>query len=152
MFNRILVALDGSQTSGLALHEAIKLAKELKSQIRVVHVVDEVTLNWPENSGSDFLAVTESFRKAGQELLDKAKEELQKAGLTAEIKLREIETLGHRVAEEIAHEAASWPADLIVIGSHGRRGVSRLLLGSVAEGVSRVSRTPVLIIRGEHRT
>lgn len=147
MFKQILVAVDGSDTSQLALQEAIKLSKELQSQLRVVHVVDEVSLNWPE--GGDFLAVTESFRKAGQQILDKAKEELQRAGISPEMKLLEIDTLGYRIAEVIAIEARSWPADLIVIGSHGRRGVSRLLLGSVAEGVSRVSHTPVLIVRGQ---
>lgn len=147
MFKQILVAVDGSHTSGLALQEAIKLGKEFQSALRVVHVVDEVSLNWPESG--DFLAVTETFRKAGQMILDKAKDEMQKAGLTPEAKLLEIETLGHRVAEVIATEAEKWPADLIVIGSHGRRGVSRLLLGSVAEGVSRLSHTPVLIIRGK---
>ena len=147
MFKQILVAVDGSHTSGLALQEAIKLGKEFQSALRVVHVVDEVSLNWPESG--DFLAVTETFRKAGQMILDKAKDEMQKAGLTPEAKLLEIETLGHRVAEVIAAEAEKWPADLIVIGSHGRRGVSRLLLGSVAEGVSRLSHTPVLIIRGK---
>jgi nucleotide-binding universal stress UspA family protein len=147
MFKRILVAVDGSHTSELALQEAIKLGKELQSQLRVVHVVDEVTLNWPE--GGNFEVVMEAFRKAGCEVLAKAESELHKAGLTAETKLLELVALGHRVAEEIANDAATWPADLIIIGSHGRRGVSRLLLGSVAEGVSRVSHTPVLIIRGK---
>lgn len=147
MFKRILVAVDGSHTSELALQEAIRLGKELQSQLRVVHVVDEVTLNWPE--GGNFEVVMEAFRKAGCEVLAKAEGELHKAGLTTETKLLEIVTLGHRVAEEIANDAAAWPADLIIIGSHGRRGVSRLLLGSVAEGVSRVSQTPVLIIRGK---
>lgn len=146
MFKRILVAVDGSHTSELALQEALKLGKELQSQLRVVHVVDVFTLNWPE--GGNFEAIMESFRTAGREILGKAENTLREAGVSAEVKLLEIETLGHRVAEEIASEAAAWPADLIIIGSHGRRGVSRLLLGSVAEGVSRVSHTPVLIIRG----
>jgi len=146
MFKRILVAIDGSHTSELALQEAIKLGKELQSQLRVVHVVDEVTLNRSEGEG--FHSVTESFRKQGREILEKAEGLLRDTGLTAETKLLEIETLGHRVAEMIADEAAAWPADLIIIGSHGRRGVSRLLLGSVAEGIARVAPAPVLIIRG----
>lgn len=147
MFNKILVAVDGSQTSELALQEAIKLGKEFNAQLRIVHVVDEITLNLPENTGGDFLAVSESFRKAGQQILDKAEKTLHEAGLSPEVKLLKIETLGHRVAEEIAKEAADWPAELIIIGSHGRRGFSRLLLGSVAEGVSRLAHTPVMIIR-----
>jgi nucleotide-binding universal stress UspA family protein len=63
--------------------------------------------------------------------------------------MAEIETIGHRVADVIAAEAAAWPADLIVVGTHGRRGVNRLLLGSVAEGVARVATRPVLLIRGQ---
>lgn len=147
MFKRILVAVDGSHIAMTALHEAIKLGKEVQAQLRVVHVVDLVALDWPE--GGDFGDVTEVIRKAGLQIFEKAEEELRKAGMSAEFKLLEIETLGHRIAEMIANEATAWSADLIVIGSHGRRGVSRLLLGSVAEGVTRVSSTPVLIIRGK---
>lgn len=147
MFRRVVVAVDGSHTSELALQEAIKLCRELNSQLRVVHVVDPITLSWPE--GGDLRAVTEALQRAGQHVLDKAEGVLRQAGMVAELKLLEIETIGHRIAEVIATEAAAWPADLIVIGSHGRRGVSRLLIGSVAEGLTRVSRTPLLIIRGK---
>jgi len=147
MFKRILVAVDGSHTAGLALQEAVKLAKELRAQLRVVHVVDEVSLNWPE--GGDFAEIKEVFRKSSRQILEKADAEMRKAGMTAETKMLEIETFGHRVADMIAAEAEAWPADLIVIGTHGRRGVNRLLLGSVAEGVARVAAKPVLLIRGK---
>ncbi len=147
MFKRILVAVDGSPTSALALQEAIQLAKEQQAQLRIAHVVDEATLNWPE--GGDFEEVQEAFRKSGRKILEKADAELRNAGMTAETKMLEIETFGHRVADMIAAEAEAWPADLIVIGTHGRRGVNRLLLGSVAEGVARVAAKPVLLIRGK---
>jgi nucleotide-binding universal stress UspA family protein len=147
MFKRILVAVDGSRTAGLALQEAFKLARELRAQLRVVYVVSEVSLNWPE--GGDFNAVMETFRKSGRKILDKADAELRNAGMTAETRMLEIETLGHSVADMIAAEADAWPADLIVIGTHGRRGVNRLLLGSVAESVARVAAKPVLLIRGK---
>lgn len=147
MFKRILVAVDGSHTAELALQEAIKLAKELRTQLRAVHVVDEVSLNWPE--GGDFAEVKETFRKSSRKILEKADAEMRKAGMTAETKMLEIETFGHRVADMNAAEAEAWPADLIVIGTHGRRGVNRLLLGSVAEGVARVAAKPVLLIRGK---
>ncbi|MBI3343772.1 MAG: universal stress protein [Gammaproteobacteria bacterium] len=146
MFGHILVAVDGSATSDLALQQAIRLAKEQRSELRVVHVVDEVSLNWPE--GGDFAEVQETFRKSGRKILEKADAEMRKAAMTAETKLLEIETFGHRVADMIAAEAEAWPADLIVIGTHGRRGVRRLLLGSVAEGVARLASKPVLLIRG----
>ena len=147
MFKRILVAVDGSHTAEQALQEAIKLSKELRAQLRVVHVVDEVSLNWPE--GGDFVEIKETFRKSSRQILEKADAEMRKAGMTAETKMLEIETFGHRVADMIAAEAEAWPADLIVIGTHGRRGVNRLLLGSVAEGVARVATKPVLLIRGK---
>ncbi len=147
MFQRILVAVDGSHTAESALQEAIKLAKELGAQLRVVYVVDEVSLNWPE--GGDLETVKETFRKSSRKILEKADAELRKTGMTAETKMLEIETFGHRVADMIAAEAEAWPADLIVIGTHGRRGLNRLLLGSVAEGVARVAAKPVLLIRGK---
>jgi nucleotide-binding universal stress UspA family protein len=147
MFKRILVAVDGSHTAELALQEAIKLAKELQAQLRVVHVVDEVSLNWPE--GGDLEQIKETFLKSGRKVLEKADAETRDAGMTAETKILEIETFGHRAADMIAADAEAWPADLIVIGTHGRRGVNRLLLGSVAEGVARVATKPVLLIRGK---
>jgi nucleotide-binding universal stress UspA family protein len=147
MFNRILVAIDGSHTAEQALQEAIKLAKELRAQLRVVNVVDEISLNWPEVG--DFEEVKETFRKSGRKILGNADAEMRKAGMTADIKMLEIETFGHHVADTIAAEAETWPADLIVIGTHGRRGVNRLLLGSVAESVARVATKPVLLIRGK---
>lgn len=147
MFKRILMAVDGSHAAELALQEAVKLAKELRAQLRVVHVVDEVSLNWPE--GGDLEEVQETFRKFSRKILEKADAGMRKAGMTAETKMLEIETFGHRVADMIAAEAEAWPADLIVIGTHGRRGMNRLLLGSVAEGVARVATKPVLLIRGK---
>jgi nucleotide-binding universal stress UspA family protein len=110
-------------------------------------VLDEISLNWPE--GGDFEEVKETFRKSGRKILEKADAEMRKAGMTADIKMLEIETFGHHVADAIAAEGETWPADLIVIGTHGRRGVNRLLLGSVAESVTRVATKPVLLIRGK---
>jgi nucleotide-binding universal stress UspA family protein len=60
-----------------------------------------------------------------------------------------LETEGKRVASVIDDDAKRWPADLIVIGTHGRSGISRLLLGSVAEGVVRGASVPVLLVRAE---
>jgi len=147
MFKRILVAVDGSHTAELALQEAVTLAKELRAQLRVVHVVDEVSFNWPE--GRDFAQIKETFRKSSRKILEKADAEMHQAGMTAETKMLEIETIGYRIADMIAAEAETWPADLIVMGTHGRRGVNRLLLGSVAESVARVAAKPVLLIRGK---
>jgi nucleotide-binding universal stress UspA family protein len=147
MFKHILVTVDGSPAAGQALQQAIKLAKEMGAQLRIMHVVNEATFNWPE--GGQMSEVIGAFQAAGNKILAEAEAEARQAGVAAETRMAEIETIGHRVADVIAAEAAAWPADLIVVGTHGRRGVNRLLLGSVAEGVARVATRPVLLIRGQ---
>jgi nucleotide-binding universal stress UspA family protein len=84
-----------------------------------------------------------------------AKARAARDGVKAETKLTEIRSFGslvNRVPDVIVQEARRWRADLIVIGTHGRRGLSKLLLGSVADGVVRTSATSVLLIRGAGRT
>lgn len=147
MYKHILVAVDGSDTSKLALQEAITLVKEWQAQLRIVHVVEEVTLNIDAMYVLD--AYQEAMRKTGEEILRKAEAVARESGVKAETKLLEIETLGHRIPDMIVEEAQSWPTDLIVLGTHGRRGFNHLLMGSVAEGIARISPKPVLLIRGK---
>lgn len=148
MFKRILVAVDGSDTADQALQEAIKLAKELQAQLRIVHAVDTVNINLGEEFPNPS-EIADAMTRSGQEILRKAGAVARAAGIPVETRLIEIDTLGHRIPEMIAADAEAWPADLIVICTHGRRGLSRLLLGSVAEGVVRVATKPVLLIRGK---
>jgi nucleotide-binding universal stress UspA family protein len=148
MFKRILVAVDASQTGELALQTAIGLAAESQARLRIVHAVDVANVNL----GAEFPAqpeVAEGIVKAGQEILDRAEASAAAAGLQTEKKLVTIDTLKLRIPEAIANDAEAWPADLIVIGTHGRRGLSRLFLGSVAEGVARVATAPVLLVPGK---
>lgn len=147
MYRHILVAVDGSSTSDLAVQEAVKLAKEQRARLQLVHVVDEVMIDMYREfePPDDFF---ESIRKAGRKVLEKALGLVRASGMEAETKLLEIDKLAQHVADMIAAEADAWPADLIVIGTHGRRGVRHLLLGSVAEGVVRCATKPVLLIRG----
>lgn len=147
MFKRILVAVDGSSTADRALQEAIKLAGKCQGSLRIVHVVDIVNVNL----GAEFPdspEISAAITKSGQDILRKAEAVAGEAGIAVETRLIEIDTLGRRIPEMIAADADAWPADLIVIGTHGRRGLSRLLLGSVAEGVVRVAAKPVLLMRG----
>ncbi len=147
MFKRILVAVDGSDTAELALQESIRLAKEVQAQLRLVYVIDVVNLNL----GSEFhfpSPASGALAKMGQDILDKAGAVVSTAGVPVETALIRIDTLGQRIPEMIVADAEAWPADLIVIGTHGRRGLSHLFLGSVAEGVVRVATKPVLLIRG----
>lgn len=148
MYKKILVAVDGSRTSELALSEAVKLAKEFAAQLRIVHAVEEVSLNWDEGNANP-AELWAALVQAGRNLLDKAGAFAAAAGVPADSRLIEIETLGRRIPQAIADEAESWPADLIVVGTHGRRGISHVFLGSVAEGVARVATRPVLLIRGK---
>jgi nucleotide-binding universal stress UspA family protein len=148
MFKRILVAVDGSDTAALALQESIRLASEVQAQLRLVYVIDIINLN----VGVDFPfppEVSGGLARTGQDILDKARAVAREAGVSAETALIKIDTLGQRIPEMIAADAEAWPADLIVIGTHGRRGLSHLFLGSVAEGVVRVATKPVLLIRGK---
>lgn len=146
MYQKILAAVDGSKLSDRALHEAIALAKKLNASLRIVHVADEVTFNWQGEYGG-MLEVLESFREAGQRVLEQARVQAREAGLEAETKLLEIQIVGHRIADLIVEEAQDWSADLIVLGSHGRRGLHDMLLGSVSDGVMRRARVPVLMVR-----
>jgi nucleotide-binding universal stress UspA family protein len=148
MYRNILVATDGSHTSEIALQEAIKLAKELDGQLRIVHVVETVNLNL-SGEFADPTEIWGAMRKSGEVILAKAQAGTREAGIATEIELIEIDTLGRRTPEVIAEEAEAWPADVIVIGTHGRRGFSHLSLGSAAEGVVRVATKPVLLIRGK---
>jgi nucleotide-binding universal stress UspA family protein len=148
MYKRILVAVDGSDTSQLALQEAVNLTKESGGQLRIVHVVDDVTFDLYREV-VDPGEIQKATTKSGEAILSKAQTAVRAAGVNAETRLLKIEKLGRRVTDMIAQEADAWPADLIVIGTHGRRGFNRLLMGSVAEGVVRIASKPVLLVRGQ---
>jgi nucleotide-binding universal stress UspA family protein len=148
MYKQILVPVDGSHTSGLALQEAIKLGKDQQARLRIVHVVD--ALMYPlDLEFVDVGAIQQGLRQSGNAILEDAQAVARKAGVEAETKLLDIETPGRRIAGTIVTEAETWPADIIVIGTHGRRGLDHLLMGSVAEDVARRSQKPVLLVRGE---
>lgn len=146
MYQRILIAVDGSDLSNHALREAIALAQSLHSTLRIVHVVDEITLNW-EGEYVDLVEIMESFRESGRRVVENAQNLAREAGMEPEARLLEIQTFGHRISDMIVEEAKDWPADLIVIGAHGRRGLHDVLLGSVSDGVARRATVPVLLVR-----
>lgn len=147
-YKHILVAVDGSDTSNRALEEAVRLAAEMQAELRIVHAVDEAALNW-DAGYADFGEIREAYRKSGEAILDRSATAAREAGLKADTKLLESDGVGRRISEMIAQEATAWPADLIVVGTHGRRGFNHLLLGSVAEGIVRVATKPVLLVRAK---
>jgi nucleotide-binding universal stress UspA family protein len=150
MYKRIAVAVDGSKTSDAALDEAAKLAREMGATILLLHVCEEMPIVW-EPEGVNLIPmddIVKAIADAGNALLEKYRKKLAAQGMTAEMKL--VETYDGRVGHVISEEARKLNADLLVVGSHGRTGIDRLLLGSVAEGVSRSASMPVLLVPAKH--
>ena len=145
MYQRILVPVDGSSTSGHALQEACKFARQLGAQLELVCVMGDIRL-MNADSYINYAEMTEALKSSGKRVLAQAHAEARQAGIEAEVKL--LEARGDRIASVIVEEARSWQADLIVIGTHGRSGFSRVVFGSVAEGIVRTAPIPVLLLRG----
>lgn len=145
MYQRILVPINGGATSERALQEAIQLAAG-KAQLRLVYVIEEgYALDAEGYAFIDYGALQEAFRKTGERILAQAAKTVQQAGMTAETAVLDVP--GERTAIVIDNDALNWKADLIIIGTHGRSGMGRLLMGSVAEEVVRGSSVPVLLVR-----
>ena len=147
MYQRILVPVDGSPTSDRGLDEAIRLAQLTGGRLRLMHVVDELSLALG-NAGGFSMATPDMFqllRDAGAQILAQARARVEAAALPVDTVLDD--TLGGRVCDLVVTQAKQWPADLIVIGTHGRRGVGRLVMGSGAEQILRLAPVPVLLVR-----
>ena len=146
MYERILVPVDGSPTSQRGLVEALAVASKLGSTVRLLHVVDEATVTATAGAMAgnvgDLLAM---LAEGGEKILAEAKREAQTSGVPVETVMHH--SYSGRVCDVVVKEATDWKADLIVIGTHGRRGAGRLLLGSDAEQVLRLAPVPVLLVR-----
>jgi nucleotide-binding universal stress UspA family protein len=139
-FRRILIAVDGSSVSAHAAEAGLELARVLHSETAVVYAVEPPVDYSGEIGFPADMLLEGSEREAGAIFAD-----LQRSfGLPADA--ARFIRVGH-AAEVIRGVAEEWPADLIVIGSHGRGGLGRVLLGSVAEAVLRHAPCPVLVIR-----
>ena len=145
MYKRILVPIDGSDTAARGLAEAIGLARDLKATVRLLNMTSDFVLMVEMSTAIDFEKFREGLNQFGQHLLEKASEQAQAQGVTTETSLHDLH--GGRVADAIVEEARQSRCDLIVIGTHGRRGVSRAMMGSDAENVVRSSPVPVLLVR-----
>jgi len=146
MYQRILVPVDGSSSCRHGLSEAIAVAKLTGGSIRLIHVIDEplVALGF-DGAALGAGDLFELVREGGQRVLADATEVVKLAGVPVDDRL--LDSFDGRVCNLVAKAAQDWPADLIVIGTHGRRGVDRLLLGSDAEQILRLSPVPVLLVR-----
>ena len=149
MYERIAVAVDGSEVSAAALNEAIKLAGVTRATLLLLHVCEEMPMAWSiEGMASMPMEdVSLAFAAAGKQLLLKDQARAEDAGISVETRL--VEDYSGRIGAVIGAEAKSWRADLLVVGSHGRKGLDHLLMGSVAESVMRTASMPVLLVRGK---
>lgn len=147
MYSKILVPIDGSETSTRGLNEAIQLAKVHGSALCLMHIVNEFVLDYTYTPGRYTENLVEVLRQGGQEILDAAEKTALSQGIKPTCVL--VETIGGVAADMILDQATKWHADLIVMGTHGRRGIVRLTMGSDAEQVVRASTVPVLLIRSQ---
>ncbi len=146
MYSRILVPIDGSPTSDHALAEAGQLARLTGAQVRLLHIMDPVAhvsgFERPETVRQDVLPLA---RQNAQALLDKARSQLTDAGVPTDAEL--IESRDASVARLVVEHAGQWGASVIVLGTQGRRGIERMLMGSDAEQIARHASVPVLLVR-----
>jgi len=141
-FRKILIAVD---TGPLAVHAAetgAELAHALKAEIAFIHVIN-ASLVYSAESGIPPNQLVAAAKKEAKQLISDFHRRLSPRATA-----HEFTPVGSPDAE-IVNAAKEWPADVIVIGSHGRKGLQRALLGSVAEGVMRQAPCPVLVVRAK---
>jgi len=140
-FNRILIPTDGSEYTKEAIKKGLELAKVLDAEVTALYVVDQTSfINFPMDS--TIVSVYTLLEKEGKDAVDYVKSEGAKLGINVNIKIEEGSP--PRKIMEISKQF-----DLIVMGTLGRTGVSKLLLGSVAEKVVRFAECPVLVVRAK---
>jgi nucleotide-binding universal stress UspA family protein len=149
-YKKILVPVDGSPTSNAGLREAIEIAKGQGASLQLVHVLDYhyLTMTGLE-AGAYIDDLMASLMQSGRRILKRAEETARKAGVPVSGVL--IESPSGPAADAIVRQAKKGKADVIVIGTHGRRGVRRLIMGSDAEQVVRNSPVPVMLVRAPGR-
>ena len=145
MYKRILVPIDGSVTATKAMIAALQMARDAGGQVHLVHVVEGMSPLAADPYGAYSGEVIEIMRQSGNKILEDALEIAKAAGVPADTEL--FDNFGERLAEVVADAASRFKADLIVVGTHGRRGFGRMMLGSGAEQIIRLAPIPVLVIR-----
>lgn len=147
MYKHILVPLDGSATAERGFREALGLATEQKSKLSLLNVIDDFPMLLEMSSVASFEESMRKLREHGEQVLAKARGEAAKLDVLVDTFLYEVTQ--SRVADVVVDKARELGCDLIVMGTHGRRGFSRLALGSDADRVVRTSPVPVLLVRGK---
>jgi nucleotide-binding universal stress UspA family protein len=147
MFKRILVPIDGSETSSRGLDEALRLARLTGAAVKLIHVLDELASPWGIDGNADYQSqVVPYLKKQAEHIVEEGRARAAQAGIAVDTQLLDCYRL--RTADVVLEDADAWKADLIVLGTHGRRGPRRLFLGSDAEQILRGAAVPVLLVRG----
>ena len=150
-YKRILVPVDGSPTAAKGLREAIALAKQSRGRLRLVHVVEENAAFAAPEIGVDVGPLLDAMKRGGRKTLARIERAARGTARSLRLDTVLLENVGGRVADVIVRQAKRWRADLIVIGTHGRRGLQRALVGSDAGLVVRYSPVPVLLVPARGR-
>jgi nucleotide-binding universal stress UspA family protein len=139
---KILLGVDDSKFSEAALQAVIAQHRPSETEVRVLHVVQPISVSRPPQMSAQYAPELEDQVTQAQKFLDRAVQTLRRAGFKAQATVEKGD-----VRERIIDSASEWHADLIVVGSHGRGGLRRFLLGSVAEFVARHAPCSVEIVR-----
>ena len=146
MYKRILVAIDGSQAAQLALQEALKIAQAAQSSVSAVFVAEHSAQMVDIGTGLlDQQTRETASAGAAQATLEDARALFEQRGVRGLTRI--VDAYCEDIAGVLCRIADECEADLVVMGTHGRHGIGRLLLGSVAETVLRHARVPVLVVR-----
>ena len=138
---KILIAIDESKSSGDVLKAVVAQFRTENTDVRVLHVLQPIAPA-PPQMAPGYAPELEGLKKPAQELVERIGNELRSAGFKVDTAVE----IGD-IRETVIDSAAAWGADLIVVGSHGQRGIQRFLLGSVAEFVARHAKCSVEIVR-----
>lgn len=144
MFEQILVPTDGSAVAGRAMETALALATAYDSALHTLYVVD--IGNLPSDEDSDAWLIEGALEADGERVLGEARDRADRAGIHVESAIRH----GHP-SKAIRQYVRDNEIDLVVLGTHGHRGLDRFLLGSVAERVVRTAAVPVLTVPSPDR-
>jgi nucleotide-binding universal stress UspA family protein len=139
---KVLLAVDDSKFSDAALQAVIAQFSPQGTEVLVLHVVEPITLSSPPQMSSSYTPELETQVKESRELVEREVQKLRGAGFKTHGAVETGDIRG-----KILDAAAESGTDLIVLGSHGRKGVQRFLLGSVAENVARHAKCSVQIVR-----
>lgn len=146
MYQRILVAIDGSQAAQLALEQALNIAEVADSTVTAVFVAEHAAQMIDIGTGLlDESARTGASAEAALATLEDARAFFEQRGVRGVTRI--VDAYGEDVVSVLSRVADTCEADLVVMGTHGRRGIGRLLLGSIAEAFVRRANMPVLLVR-----